>query len=117
MAAGPSTDRETYAPFILGRSLLLVDPGLTAKAGIFRRRISDRRAEPRGPRLKNLRDGRRTHAPSGSPSGRAAGSAPWSADAATGMTDGPGRVALSMIASQDLPRSRRKAIVGPCGSP
>lgn len=38
MAAGPSTDRETYAPFILGRSLLLVDPGLTAKAGIFRRR-------------------------------------------------------------------------------
>ncbi|BCM86955.1 hypothetical protein [Methylobacterium indicum] len=36
MAAGPSTDRETDAPFILGRSLLLVDPGLTAKAGIFR---------------------------------------------------------------------------------
>jgi len=38
MAAGPSTDRATYAPFILGRSLLLVDPGLTAKAGIFRQR-------------------------------------------------------------------------------
>lgn len=36
MAAGPPADRTTYAPFILGQSLLLVDPGLTAKAAIFR---------------------------------------------------------------------------------
>lgn len=37
MAAGPPADRTTYAPFVLGQSLLLVDPGLTAKAAIFQR--------------------------------------------------------------------------------
>ncbi|CAO4141746.1 hypothetical protein GPNCGGLF_LOCUS1224 [Methylorubrum aminovorans] len=38
MTARQPADRTTYAPFILGQSLLLVDPGLTAKAAIFQRK-------------------------------------------------------------------------------
>ena len=38
MAAATPPDRTTYAPFILGQSLLLVDPGLTAKVAIFPQR-------------------------------------------------------------------------------
>ncbi len=35
MIAHKPADRTTYAPFILGQSLLLTDPGLTEKAATF----------------------------------------------------------------------------------